>query len=267
MGSGPRAGIGELFLPELQKGSSIMPGKVNPVIPEVVLQVACQVIGNDMAITMAGSQGNFELNVRIPLIARNLLQSIHLLTTTSDALREKCVDGIEPNLEGCERSAEGDARRRDRAQPVHRLRPRGGDRQGGRVVGPHAARGRAREGRRRGDARQGARPAQDRRGLSRRARSRTASHTRAATSSTVAVAVDQHLAAAHGGEVVGPHALELGRRVDELVVADAAPRRPPAACRGTTVTSGSRRVAVRPRAASPRRPSPARLVGRATTRT
>jgi fumarate hydratase class II len=106
MGSGPRAGIGEIFLPELQKGSSIMPGKVNPVIPEVVLQVACQVIGNDTAITVAGSQGQFELNVRIPLIARNLLQSIHLLTTTSDALRTKCVDGIEANLAGCERSAE-----------------------------------------------------------------------------------------------------------------------------------------------------------------
>jgi fumarate hydratase class II len=106
MGSGPRAGLGELYLPELQKGSSIMPGKVNPVIPEVVLQVSCQVIGNDTAITIAGSQGNFELNVRIPLIARNLLQSIHLLSTTSDALREKCVDGIEPNYEGCERSSE-----------------------------------------------------------------------------------------------------------------------------------------------------------------
>jgi fumarate hydratase, class II len=106
MGSGPRAGIGELLLPELQKGSSIMPGKVNPVIPEVVLQVGCQVVGNDMAITMAGSQGQFELNVRIPLIARNLLQSIHLLATTSQALREKCVEGIEPNREGLERSAE-----------------------------------------------------------------------------------------------------------------------------------------------------------------
>ena len=79
MGSGPRAGIGELFLPELQKGSSIMPGKVNPVLPEVVLQVSAQVIGNDTAITIGGLQGQFELNVRIPLIARNLLQSIHLL--------------------------------------------------------------------------------------------------------------------------------------------------------------------------------------------
>src|ERR687893_186724 len=75
MGSGPRAGIGELFLPELQKGSSIMPGKVNPVIPEVVLQVSAQVIGSDTAITVAGSQGQFELNVRVPMIARNLLDS------------------------------------------------------------------------------------------------------------------------------------------------------------------------------------------------
>ena len=73
MGSGPRAGIGEILLPELQKGSSIMPGKVNPVLPEVVLQVSAQVIGNDAAITIGGLQGNFELNVRIPLIARNLL--------------------------------------------------------------------------------------------------------------------------------------------------------------------------------------------------
>src|SRR3954452_17218014 len=71
MGSGPRAGIGEIFLPELQKGSSIMPGKVNPVIPEVVMQVGAQVIGNDTAITIGGTQGQFELNVRIPLIARN----------------------------------------------------------------------------------------------------------------------------------------------------------------------------------------------------
>jgi len=106
MGSGPRAGIGELFLPELQKGSSIMPGKVNPVIPEVVLQVSAQVIGNDTAITIGGMQGQFELNVRIPLIARNLLESIHLLSSAAGLLAEKCVDGIEANLAGCERSAE-----------------------------------------------------------------------------------------------------------------------------------------------------------------
>jgi fumarate hydratase class II len=106
MGSGPRAGIGEIYLPELQKGSSIMPGKVNPVVPEVVLQVAAQVIGNDTAITVGGLQGQFELNVRIPLIARNLLQSIHLLSTASVVFAEKCVDGIEPNRQGLKRSAE-----------------------------------------------------------------------------------------------------------------------------------------------------------------
>jgi fumarate hydratase, class II len=106
MGSGPRAGIGELYLPELQKGSSIMPGKVNPVIPEVVLQVAAQVIGNDAAITIGGMQGQFELNVRVPLLARNLLQSIHLLSTASVALAEKVVDGVEVNKEGTQRSAE-----------------------------------------------------------------------------------------------------------------------------------------------------------------
>jgi len=106
LGSGPRAGVGEIFLPELQKGSSIMPGKVNPVLPEVVLQVSAQVIGNDTAITVGGMQGQFELNVRIPLIARNLLQSIHLLTSACELFAEKCVDGIEANLEGCERSAE-----------------------------------------------------------------------------------------------------------------------------------------------------------------
>jgi fumarate hydratase class II len=105
MGSGPRAGIGELFLPELQKGSSIMPGKVNPVIPEVVLQVAAQVIGNDTAITIGGMQGQFELNVRIPLIGRNLIQSIHLLTTSSTMFAEKCIDGIEPNRAGAAASA------------------------------------------------------------------------------------------------------------------------------------------------------------------
>jgi fumarate hydratase, class II len=105
MGSGPRAGIGELFLPELQKGSSIMPGKVNPVIPEVVLQVSAQVIGNDTAITIGGMQGQFELNVRIPLIARNLLESLRLLTSTSRVFAEKCVDGIEVNRKGTAASA------------------------------------------------------------------------------------------------------------------------------------------------------------------
>ena len=99
MGSGPRAGLAELRLPELQKGSSIMPGKVNPVIPEVVIQVGDQVIGNDAAITAAGSQGQFELNVRVPLIARNLLDQIKLLAAACRLLNEKCVAGIEPNHE------------------------------------------------------------------------------------------------------------------------------------------------------------------------
>jgi fumarate hydratase class II len=106
MGSGPRAGLAELRLPELQKGSSIMPGKVNPVIPEVVIQVGDQVIGNDAAITVAGSQGQFELNVRVPLIARNLLDSIKLLASASRLLDEKCVSGVEANTEMTERHAE-----------------------------------------------------------------------------------------------------------------------------------------------------------------
>jgi fumarate hydratase, class II len=106
MGSGPRAGLGEIFLPELQKGSSIMPGKVNPVIPEVVTQVAAQVIGNDAAIAVGGMQGHFELNVFVPLMARNLLESIGLLASTTRLLAEKCVDGIEANSEACERYAE-----------------------------------------------------------------------------------------------------------------------------------------------------------------
>ncbi|HXW59872.1 MAG TPA: class II fumarate hydratase [Solirubrobacteraceae bacterium] len=105
MGSGPRAGIGEIFLPELQKGSSIMPGKVNPVIPEVVLQVCAQVVGNDVAVTVAGSQGQFELNVRIPLIARNVLQSLALLSAAARVLAEKCVDGIRANRAGADASA------------------------------------------------------------------------------------------------------------------------------------------------------------------
>jgi fumarate hydratase class II len=106
MGSGPRAGLAEIALPELQKGSSIMPGKVNPVIPEVVTQVAAQVIGNDAAITVGGLQGHFELNVFVPLLARNLLGSIRLLASASRLFAERCVDGIEANRENCERYAE-----------------------------------------------------------------------------------------------------------------------------------------------------------------
>jgi fumarate hydratase class II len=106
MSSGPRAGLMELRLPELQKGSSIMPGKVNPVIPEVVTQVAAQVIGNDGAVSVAGMQGHFELNVFVPVIARNVLDSAKLLSSASRLLAERCVDGIEANREACERYAE-----------------------------------------------------------------------------------------------------------------------------------------------------------------
>jgi fumarate hydratase, class II len=106
MGSGPRAGLSELFLPELQKGSSIMPGKVNPIVPEVVTQVAAQVIGNDAAVTAGAMQGHFELNVFVPLMARNVLDSIKLLASASRIFAERCVDGIRANRERCEHYAE-----------------------------------------------------------------------------------------------------------------------------------------------------------------
>jgi fumarate hydratase class II len=106
MGSGPRAGLAELILPELQKGSSIMPGKVNPVIPEVVTQVAAQVIGNDAAITVGGLQGHFELNVFVPLMGRNIIDSIELLASAARVFAEKCIDGLQANRERCERYAE-----------------------------------------------------------------------------------------------------------------------------------------------------------------
>ena len=106
LASGPRTGLAEISLPELQKGSSIMPGKVNPVIPEVVTQVAAQVIGNDAAITIGGMQGHFELNVFVPMLARNLHDSIRLLTSAARLLADKCVSGIEANREQCERYAE-----------------------------------------------------------------------------------------------------------------------------------------------------------------
>src|SRR3954464_1321308 len=106
MGSAPRAGLSEIPLPELQKGSSIMPGKVNPVIPEVVTQVAAQVIGNDAAITVGGMQGHFELNVFVPMLARNLLDSVKLLAAASRLLNVKCVQGIEANREHAEHYAE-----------------------------------------------------------------------------------------------------------------------------------------------------------------
>ncbi|MFH0825017.1 MAG: class II fumarate hydratase [Pseudomonadota bacterium] len=101
LASGPRCGFGEITLPSLQPGSSIMPGKVNPVIPEAVIQAAAQVIGNDCAITFGGLGGHFELNLMLPLIAHNLLQSIELLTRAATHLAEKCIDGITANEDRC----------------------------------------------------------------------------------------------------------------------------------------------------------------------
>ncbi len=101
LASGPRCGIGEINLPSLQAGSSIMPGKVNPVIPEAVIQVAAQVMGNDTTIMMGGQAGNFELNVMLPVIAYNLLQSIELLAAAADVFAKKCIDGITANEEVC----------------------------------------------------------------------------------------------------------------------------------------------------------------------
>ena len=101
LASGPRCGLGEINIPALQPGSSIMPGKVNPVIPEVVLQVAAQVAGNDIAVTLGGQSGNFELNVSIPMIAHNLLQSIRLLSTGVEVFNERCIRGITANRETC----------------------------------------------------------------------------------------------------------------------------------------------------------------------
>jgi fumarate hydratase class II len=106
MGSGPRAGLGEIALPDLQPGSSIMPGKVNPVICEATLMVCAQVIGNDSAVAFAGASGHFELNVMLPVIARNLLESIQLLANVSRLLADKCVVGIQANVEHCRRLAE-----------------------------------------------------------------------------------------------------------------------------------------------------------------
>jgi fumarate hydratase class II len=107
LGSGPRCGLGEITLPAIQPGSSIMPGKVNPVICESVTQVAAQVIGNDAAITVGGLSGHLELNVFIPLIARNLLESIRLLANVSNVFVEKCLDGVAANRERAESLVEG----------------------------------------------------------------------------------------------------------------------------------------------------------------
>ncbi|WP_327288990.1 class II fumarate hydratase [Streptomyces sp. NBC_01198] len=106
MSSGPRTGLAEIVLPDLQPGSSIMPGKVNPVVPEAVLMVAAQVIGNDTTVTVAGAAGNFELNVMLPVIARNVLESVRLLANVSRLLAERTVDGITANVERAREYAE-----------------------------------------------------------------------------------------------------------------------------------------------------------------
>ncbi len=106
MGSGPRTGLTEVFLPDLQPGSSIMPGKVNPVLCEAVCQVVAQVVGNDAAVAWGGAAGNFELNVMLPVIARNVLESIRLLANVSKVFAERCVAGIEANVERCLEYAE-----------------------------------------------------------------------------------------------------------------------------------------------------------------
>jgi fumarate hydratase class II len=107
--SGPRAGLAEIHLPDLQPGSSIMPGKVNPVLPEAVCQVVAQVVGNDAAVAFGGAAGNFELNVMLPVIGRNLLESIRILSTISRLLADRCIDGITADIERCRRYAESSA--------------------------------------------------------------------------------------------------------------------------------------------------------------
>jgi fumarate hydratase class II len=106
MASGPRTGLAEIRLPDLQPGSSIMPGKVNPVIPEAVTQVVAQVFGNDATVAFAASQGSFELNTYMPVMARNLLESIRLLAAVSSLFRDRCIDGIEADVARCRSYAE-----------------------------------------------------------------------------------------------------------------------------------------------------------------
>jgi fumarate hydratase class II len=106
MGSGPRTGLAEIRLPDLQPGSSIMPGKVNPVVPEATLMVCAQVVGNDAAVAWAGASGAFELNVMMPVMARNVLESLRLLGNASRLLADRCVDGIEADEERCREYAE-----------------------------------------------------------------------------------------------------------------------------------------------------------------
>ena len=126
MASGPATGLAEIHLPDLQPGSSIMPGKVNPVIPEVVVQVAAQVIGNDAAVAFAGSTGAFELNVAVPVMARNLLESVRLLAAAARVLADRCVDGIEADVDAVPPLRRVVTGARHRPRPPPRLRGGGG---------------------------------------------------------------------------------------------------------------------------------------------
>ena len=143
MGSGPRAGLGEIHLPDLQPGCSIMPGKVNPVLPEATVMVAAQVIGNDATVAFAGTTGNFELNVMLPVIARNLLESIRLLANVTRLLADRCVAGIEANEDRCRVLRRVLAVDRHAAEQVHRLRGGGQGRQAGAQGGQDDPPGRA----------------------------------------------------------------------------------------------------------------------------
>ena len=146
LSSGPRTGIAEIQLPSLQPGSSIMPGKVNPVMSEMMMQVAAQVIGNDTAITWGGANGNFELNVMMPLIAHNLLESIALLATAADTFRERCVDGIVADVDRARELVEAQHHRGHSAQSPHRIRQGRDCGQGGVCQRPQRQRRRRREG-------------------------------------------------------------------------------------------------------------------------
>ena len=131
LGSGPRSGIGELILPENEPGSSIMPGKVNPTQSEAMTMVACQVFGNDAAVTFAGSQGNLELNVFKPVMIRNLLHSVKILADVCRTFREFCVEGLQPNRERIDELVARVAHARDGVEPEARLRQRGRHREEG----------------------------------------------------------------------------------------------------------------------------------------
>ena len=123
MGSGPRTGLAEIRIPDLQPGSSIMPGKVNPVIPEAVCRSCAQVIGNDAAVAFGGAAGNFELNVMLPVIARNLLESIRLLAAVSRAFADKCIAGIEADVRAVPRATRVSSPSIGTSlNPLHRLR-------------------------------------------------------------------------------------------------------------------------------------------------